>query len=51
MNFPLASSSPSALGFADEPLDRLTRTIETHIPEGRYRAHRSRSPVTGSSRW
>src|SRR5262245_33579424 len=36
MNFPLASSSPTALGFAEEPLDRLIRTIERHIREGRY---------------
>jgi CubicO group peptidase (beta-lactamase class C family) len=36
MNFPLASSSPSALGFAEEPLDRLIRTIEGHIRESRY---------------
>ena len=36
MNFPLASSTPSALGFAPEPLDRLAKTIEGHIREGRY---------------
>jgi CubicO group peptidase (beta-lactamase class C family) len=36
MNFPLASSTPSALGFAPEPLDRLAKTIEGHIHEGRY---------------
>jgi CubicO group peptidase (beta-lactamase class C family) len=36
MNFPLASSTPSALGFAPEPLDRLAKTIEAHIREGRY---------------
>jgi CubicO group peptidase (beta-lactamase class C family) len=36
MNFPLASSTPSALGFAPEPLDRLARTIEGHIRQGRY---------------
>jgi CubicO group peptidase (beta-lactamase class C family) len=36
MNFPLASSTPSALGFAPEPLDRLARTIEGHMREGRY---------------
>jgi len=35
MNFPLASSTPSALGFAPEPLDRLAKTIEGHIREGR----------------
>ena len=36
MNFPLASSTPSALGFAPEPLDRLARLIEGHIGAGRY---------------
>jgi len=36
MNFPLASSSPSALGFAQEPLDRLAKMIEGHIRDGRY---------------
>jgi CubicO group peptidase (beta-lactamase class C family) len=36
MNFPLASSTPSALGFAPEPLDRLARMIEGHIRAGRY---------------
>jgi CubicO group peptidase (beta-lactamase class C family) len=36
MNFPLASSSSSALGFAPEPLDRLAKMIEGHIREGRY---------------
>ena len=36
MNFPLVSSTPSALGFASEPLDRLAGTIEGHIREGRY---------------
>ena len=36
MNFPLASSSPSALGFAQEPLDQLARMIEGHIRDGRY---------------
>jgi len=36
MNFPLASSTPSALGFAPEPLDRLAKSIEGHIREGRY---------------
>ena len=36
MNFPLASSSPSALGFASEPLDRLAKMIEGHITQGRY---------------
>ncbi|HEX6209329.1 MAG TPA: serine hydrolase domain-containing protein [Methylomirabilota bacterium] len=36
MNFPLASSTPSALGFAQEPLDRLEKTIEGHIRDGRY---------------
>ena len=36
MNFPLASSSPSALGFAPEPLDRLATMIEGHIRAGRY---------------
>jgi CubicO group peptidase (beta-lactamase class C family) len=36
MNFPLASSTPSALGLAPEPLDRLAKTIEGHIRDGRY---------------
>jgi len=36
MNFPLASSTPAALGFAPEPLDRLAKLIEGHIREGRY---------------
>jgi len=36
MNFPLASSTPSALAFAPEPLDRLAKMIEGHIREGRY---------------
>ena len=36
MNFPLASSSPSALGLAPEPLDRLAKMIEGHIAQGRY---------------
>jgi CubicO group peptidase (beta-lactamase class C family) len=36
MNFPLASSTPAALGFAPEPLDRLAKMIEGHIREGRY---------------
>jgi CubicO group peptidase (beta-lactamase class C family) len=36
MNFPLASSTPSALRFAQEPLDRLEKTIEGHIRDGRY---------------
>ena len=36
MNFPLASSTPSALGFAPEPLDRLATMIEGHIRAGRY---------------
>ena len=36
MNFPLASSTPSALGLEPEPLDRLARTIEAHIRDGRY---------------
>jgi CubicO group peptidase (beta-lactamase class C family) len=36
MNFPLASSTPSALGFAPEPLDRLSKMIEGHIRDGRY---------------
>jgi CubicO group peptidase (beta-lactamase class C family) len=36
MNFPLASSTPSALGFAPEPLDRLATMIEGHVREGRY---------------
>jgi CubicO group peptidase (beta-lactamase class C family) len=36
MNVPLASSTPSALGFAAEPLERLGRMIEGHIRDGRY---------------
>jgi CubicO group peptidase (beta-lactamase class C family) len=36
MNFPLASATPSALGFAPEPLDRLATMIEGHIRAGRY---------------
>ena len=36
MNFPLGSSATSALGFAQEPLDRLAGIIEGHIREGRY---------------
>ena len=36
MNFPLGSSTTSALGFAQEPLDRLAGIIEGHIREGRY---------------
>ena len=36
MNFPLASSTPAALGFESDHLDRLGRTIEGHIREGRY---------------
>ncbi len=36
MNFPLATSTPSVLGFAQEPLDRLARMIEGHIRDGRY---------------
>jgi len=36
MNFPLASSTPSALGFAPEPLERLAKLIEGHIAAGRY---------------
>jgi CubicO group peptidase (beta-lactamase class C family) len=36
MNFPLASFTPSALGFAQEPLDRLAKMIEGHIRDGRY---------------
>jgi len=36
MNFPLASSTPPALGFAPEPLDRLAKMIEGHVREGRY---------------
>jgi CubicO group peptidase (beta-lactamase class C family) len=36
MNFPLASSTPAVLGFAAEPLERLEKTIEGHIREGRY---------------
>jgi CubicO group peptidase (beta-lactamase class C family) len=36
MNFPLASSTVGALGFASEPLERLGRMIEGHIRDGRY---------------
>ena len=36
MNFPLASSTPSALGFDQARLDQLSRMIEGHIREGRY---------------
>ena len=36
MNFPLGSSTPSALGFAPEPLERLGGIIEEHIRDGRY---------------
>src|SRR5919109_4255897 len=36
MNFPLASSTPSALGFDQGRLDQLGRLIEGHIREGRY---------------
>ena len=36
MNFPLASSTPSALGLDQGRLDQLSRTIEGHIREGRY---------------
>ena len=34
--FPLASASPAELGFHPPALDRLRRTIEVHIAEGRY---------------
>src|SRR5919109_5005382 len=36
MNFPLASSTPSALGFDQGRLDQLGRLIEGHIKDGRY---------------
>jgi CubicO group peptidase (beta-lactamase class C family) len=36
MNFPLASSTSAALGFAPEPLERLAKIIEGHIRDGRY---------------
>ena len=36
MNFPLASSTPSALGFDQARLDQLARMIEGHIQQGRY---------------
>ena len=36
MTFPIALSTPEALGLSREPLDRLQRTIERHIAEGRY---------------
>ena len=36
MSFPLAQSSPVALGFDQARLDQLTRIIDGHIREGRY---------------
>ncbi|RPH78271.1 MAG: class A beta-lactamase-related serine hydrolase [Candidatus Rokuibacteriota bacterium] len=36
MNFPLGSSAPSALKFAQGPVDQLSRIIEGHIEAGRY---------------
>jgi CubicO group peptidase (beta-lactamase class C family) len=36
MNFPLASSTPSALGFDQVRIDQLGRMIEGHIRDGRY---------------
>jgi CubicO group peptidase (beta-lactamase class C family) len=36
MNFPLASSTPSALGFDQARLDQLARMIEGHIQQGRH---------------
>jgi CubicO group peptidase (beta-lactamase class C family) len=36
MNFPLGSSTPAALRFAQGPLDQLERIIEGHIKAGRY---------------
>lgn len=36
MAFPLAPSTPSALGLAQEHLDRLVRMIEEHVRDRRY---------------
>ena len=36
MNFPLEPSTPSAVGLASEPLDRLGQIITRHIADGRY---------------
>src|SRR2546421_12476770 len=36
MNFPLASSTPSALGLDQGRLDQLGRIIEGHVKDGRY---------------
>jgi len=36
MTFPIALSTPEALGLSPAPLDRLQKTIERHIGEGRY---------------
>src|SRR5262245_14423023 len=36
MNFPLASSTPSALGLDQARLDQLARIIQAHIEQGRY---------------
>ena len=36
MTFPLPSSTPSKLGLAQAPLDRLDQLIARHIAEGRY---------------
>jgi CubicO group peptidase (beta-lactamase class C family) len=36
MNFPLASSTPSALGFDQVRIDQLSRIVEGHIRDGRY---------------
>src|SRR5438045_9223712 len=36
MNFPLASSTPSALGFDQVRIDQLGRMIAGHIRDGRY---------------
>jgi len=35
-SYPLAESNPSALGFAQKPLDHLDALIRSHIAEGRY---------------
>ena len=52
MNFPLASSTPAALGFAPEPLDRLAKIDRgPHPRRDAIRAPRSPSPAGASWRW
>ena len=36
MTFPMALSTPEALGLTPEPLERLQETIKRHIADGRY---------------